>query len=128
MRYFFQYFFFHFFSICSWANEMIHLHKISQTPTQKVRFREFNPSIFCNRTKISNIYIYIYAISEGRGHSRNFALRYIRSIYGHFRKHTTIKSAFLTKKHLWFNLYRSGPSFTFQANFFFLYPLKGTIQ
>ena len=48
---------------------------------------------------------------------------------------TPIKRAFLTEKHLRFNLYENGPSFTFQcllkqfqANFLLLYPLKGTTQ
>ena len=54
---------------------MIHLNKNSQTPNKNVRFREFNPSIFCNHTKISDIYI--YATSE---HSRNFALSKIYKI------------------------------------------------
>ena len=64
---------------------MSHLNKNSQAPNQKVTFREFNPSIFYNHTKTSDIYIYIYiyiyASSEGRGHSRNFALSKIYKIY-----------------------------------------------
>ena len=128
---------------------MSHLNKNSQAPNQKVRFREFNPSIFCNHTKTSDIYIYLYLYIYIYLYLSIYIYmhllkeevtveirRYIRSIFGHLRKRTTIKSAFLTKKHLWFNFHKSGPSFTFQyfflnqfqANFFFLYTLKGTIQ
>ena len=63
-------------------------------------------------------------------------VRYIRANFGYFSKQPTIKSVFLSEKHLWFNLYESTPSFTFQyvflnpfdASFFFLYPLKRTNQ
>ena len=57
-------------------------------------------------------------------------IRYIKS------KQPTFKSAFLSEKYLWFKTYESGPSLTFQhlflnpfqANFFFLLPIRGTIQ
>ena len=97
----------------------------------KDMFREFLAAIFHKLIETSNIKIYIWR----KRLQKKFWFS-IRSSFGYLPKQPAIKSVFLPEKHLWFNFYESGPTFTFQYvflnpfqdNFLFQYHLKGTIQ
>ena len=79
---------------------MIHLNKNSSTPNQKIDLENSLQQFFATSLKLLT-FRYIYATSEGRGYSRNFALNKIMElvsvIYGSsqpLKAHFSLKSIY----------------------------------